>query len=95
MINVIAGGISGGSKRPWDESEYCAQVNPNTIIVLSFTHADMPTGKRKENEPLVITETIDGFEVHRIFIDQSSSVDILLWDLFLKLGLGTKDLVLH
>jgi hypothetical protein len=38
-------------------------------VVLSFTNAHLPVGKIRENEPLVITAMIDGFEVHRIFVD--------------------------
>jgi hypothetical protein len=64
-------------------------------VVLSFTKADLPVGKIRENEPLVIIAMIDGFEVHRIFVDQGSSADIIFWSLFEKMGLGTKDLIPH
>ena len=36
-----------------------------------------------------------GFEVHRIFVDQGRSTDIMFWSLFDKLGLGSKDLTPH
>jgi hypothetical protein len=64
-------------------------------VVLSSTKDDLPVGKIRENKPLVITGMIDGFEVHRIFVDQGNSADIIFWSLFEKLGLGTKDLVPH
>jgi hypothetical protein len=64
-------------------------------VVLSFTKVDLPVGKIRENEPLVIIAMIDEFEVHRIFVDQGSSTDIIFWSLFKKMGLGTKDLIPH
>jgi hypothetical protein len=66
-----------------------------TDVILSFTKADLPVGKIRENEPLVITTMIDGFEVHQIFVDQGNLADIIFWSLFEKFGLGTKDLVPH
>jgi hypothetical protein len=66
VINIIAGGITGSSKRPPVEQAYYAQVIPKTNLALSFTQADRPVGKPQDNEPLVIIGIIDGFEVHHI-----------------------------
>lgn len=63
--------------------------------VLSFSGADFSEERVGDNETLVITANLGGYEVHRIFIDQESSTDIMFWDLFDKLGLGSKDLVPH
>jgi hypothetical protein len=95
VINVIAGGIPAKSKRTCDGQELCAQVIPITDVTLSFTKDDFLAGKIRDNELLVITRLLDDFEVHRIFVDQGSSANIVLWSLFEKLGLGTRDLVLH
>jgi hypothetical protein len=64
VINVIAGGIVTKSKRSRTERELCAQVTPMPDVVLSFTKADFPVGKIRENELLVITAMINDFEVH-------------------------------
>jgi hypothetical protein len=46
-------------------------------VILSFTNTDFPIEKIIENDPLVITGLIDGFEVHRIFMDQGSLADTI------------------
>jgi hypothetical protein len=84
LINVIAGGIVAKSKRTRTEQELCAQVTSMSDVILSFTKADLPVGKIRENESLVIIAMIDGFEIHRIFVDQGKSVDIIFWSLFKK-----------
>ena len=48
-----------------------------------------------DNELLIIAANLNGFEVHRIFIDQGSSADIMFWSLFDKMGLGSKELIPH
>ena len=63
--------------------------------MLSFSDADFPEERIWDNEPLVIAANLNGFEVHRIFIDQGSSADIMFWSLFDKMGLGSKDLIPH
>jgi hypothetical protein len=60
---------------------------------LSFSDADFPEERVRDNEPLVIAANLNGFEVHRIFFDQGSSADIMFWSLFDKMGLGSKDLI--
>jgi hypothetical protein len=62
---------------------------------LSFSDADLPQEQVRNNEPLLIDTNMAGFEVHRIFVDQGSSADIMFWSLFDKLGLGSKDLIPH
>ena len=59
--------------------------------MLSFSDADFPEERIWDNEPLVIATNLNGFEVHRIFIYQVSSADIMFWSLFDKMGLGSKD----
>ena len=44
---------------------------------------------------MVLAANLNGFEVHRIFINQGSSADIMFWSLFDKMGLGSKDLIPH
>jgi hypothetical protein len=78
-----------------DGLDYCARVTPKIDVALSFTQADMSTGKPQDNEPLVIIGIIDGFEVHQVFVDQGSLVNIMFWSLFEKLRLHTKDLIPH
>jgi hypothetical protein len=45
--------------------------------VLSFSDADFSEEPIRDNEPLVVAANLNDFEVHRIFIDQGSSADIM------------------
>ena len=82
-------------KRTRDARESCSQVASIANLVLSFSYADLPEERVRDNEPLVIAANLNGFEVHRIFIDQGSSTDIMFLSLFYKMGLGSKDLIPH
>jgi hypothetical protein len=66
-----------------------------TNPILSFSDADLLQEQVRDNEQLLIPANLAGFEVHRIFVDQGSSTNIMFWSLFDKLGLGSKDLIPH
>ena len=64
-------------KKTRDTRDSCSQVAQVTNLVLSFSDADLPQEQVRDNESLVIAANLAGFEVHRIFIDQGSSTDIM------------------
>ena len=95
-IHVIAGGIRDqGKKRAREPDQGCGQVDPVSQLTLSFSTLDLPKHRPRDDDPMVVTGVIHQFKVHRIFVDQGSSADIMFWGLFDKLGLGSKDLTPH
>jgi hypothetical protein len=44
---------------------------------------------------LVVSVEMEGYKVKCIFVDQGSSVEIMFWDIFRKLGLKEKELIHH
>jgi hypothetical protein len=79
VIQVIAGGESpkGLEDRKWDARDSFSQVVQVTNLVLSFSYADLQKEQVRDNEPLVVAVKLGGDEVHRIFIDQGSSTNIM------------------
>jgi hypothetical protein len=82
VIQVIAGGASlkvlDDKKRTREARDSCSQVTSIAYPILSFSDANLPEECIWDSEPLVIATNLSGFEVHRIFIDQGSSADIML-----------------
>jgi hypothetical protein len=99
VIQVIAGGTSWRGfedrKRTRDARDSCSLVAQVKNPILSFSDTDLPQEHVRDNEPLVIAASMAGFEVHRIFVDQGNSADVMFWSVFDKLGLGSKDLTPH
>jgi hypothetical protein len=81
VIQVINGSASikglDDKKRSQDARDLCSQVAQVTNPILLFSDVDLPEERVRENEPLVAAANLEGYEVHRIFIDQGSSVDIM------------------
>jgi hypothetical protein len=51
-------------------------------MTLAFSEDDLLIDDTISNAPLVISASMAGYEVKRLFVDQESSVDIMFWDLF-------------
>ena len=54
---------------------------------ITFTNHDFKAIDPKQDDPMVITVAIDEFAVLKTLVDQGSSVDILYWKTFKKLGI--------
>jgi len=54
---------------------------------ITFTDRDFKAIDPKQGDPMVITVAIDEFAVMKTLVDQGSSVDILYWKTFKKLGI--------
>ncbi|MCS5023647.1 hypothetical protein L2V44_14250, partial [Staphylococcus aureus] len=45
-----------------------------------------------EDQPMIISASIGGFRVERVFVDEGSAKDIIFWDCFERMGLTKWDL---
>ena len=59
---------------------------------LCFTKADLGDVVPYEDDPIVISIVTVGRRVHRVLIDQGSSVDVMFWVTFNKLQLSLDQL---
>jgi hypothetical protein len=57
-------------------------------LVIGFTDDDYEGVSRPHSDTLVVTLMIANHNVHRILVDNGSSVDILYWSAFEKLRLS-------
>ena len=55
---------------------------------LVFTRADLRDVVPHDNDPVVISVVTTGRKVHRVFVDQGSSADVMFWSTFNKLQLS-------
>jgi len=99
-INTILGGFSGGGCTASQSKRYAREVmtidvrEPNWPVKpdLYFTKVDLRDVVPHENDPMVISIVIVGRRVHRVLIDQGSSVDVMFWGTFNKLQLSSDQL---
>jgi hypothetical protein len=68
------------TKRTRDERDYCMAVKVIRRMTLAFLEDDLPIDETGSNAPLVITTSMAGYEVKRLFVDQGSSTEIMFWD---------------
>lgn len=59
---------------------------------ITFTEDDARHVHHPHNDALVIKALIGGFNVHRVLVDNGSSVNILAYDTYQKMGLLNKEL---
>ncbi|GAV71192.1 hypothetical protein CFOL_v3_14686 [Cephalotus follicularis] len=65
---------------------------PRTDQVTTFIDIDYDCIQTPHNDAMVVTLTVANFEVNRVLIDNGSSTDIMFYDIFEKLKLGTNRL---
>ena len=58
-----------------------------TLPPITFTDDDFNIHDPDQEDPIVILATITNWQVHKILVDQGSSVDVLYWYTFLKLNI--------
>ena len=94
-INTISGGFSGGGCTASQRKKYTQEVMAMEVqetdqtpdVDLVFTKADRQDVIPHDNDPVVILVVTAGRRVHRILVDQGSSVDVMFWSTFNKLQL--------
>ena len=68
------------------------RAKTNVPLVLSFSEADKQGTIQPNDDALVVTLRIGGYDVKRVMIDQGSAAEIMYPDLFKGLGLKSEDL---
>ena len=94
VINTIAGGFAGGGPSASGRKKHLRNVQvvhhvytrmTRSIPPITFTDRDFKAIDPKQDDPMVITVTIDEFTMMKTLVDQGSSADILYWKTFKKL----------
>ncbi|XP_031097184.1 uncharacterized protein LOC116001447 [Ipomoea triloba] len=102
VIHVIFGGPEGGDtqseRKKWAWNLYVGEVvrqphekKPRREPI-TFTDDDLPDGPLPHRDALAITLDINNVIVHRVLVDTGSSVNVMYYDTFTKLGLSRKQL---
>ena len=98
-IHTIAGRFSGGGCTASQRKKYARSVmsvevfedhSPNVDI--TFTKGDLRDVVPHDNDPIVISLVTAGRTIHRVLVDQGSSVDVMFWPTFEKLQLSPDQL---
>ncbi|XP_068461718.1 uncharacterized protein [Phaseolus vulgaris] len=99
-INTISGGFSGGGCTASQRKRYAREVmtvekrDPDQSVEpdLLFTKVDLRDVVPHEDDPVVILIMIVGRGVHRVLINQGSSIDVMFWVTFNMLQLSPDQL---
>ena len=94
-IHTISSGFSGGGYTASQCKRYvrlvmsvAEQVVDDSLDVdLTFTKDDLRDVVPHDNDPVVVSVVTAGRKVHRVMVDQGSSVDVMFWPTFNKLQL--------
>jgi len=95
-VHTISGGFSGGGPTASQRKKYVRSVrsvaeefpdDPRESDLV-FTRADLRDVIPHDNDPVVISIVTAGRKVHRVLVDQGSSVDVMFWSTFNKLQLS-------
>ena len=68
------------------------EVDQTPDVDLIFTTADLQDVVPHDNDPVVVSVVAVGRKVHRVLMDQGSSVDVMFWSTFNKLQLSPDQL---
>ncbi|KAL0373135.1 UNVERIFIED_CONTAM: hypothetical protein Scaly_0995100, partial [Sesamum calycinum] len=101
VIHTIAEGPAGGdsatSRKRYvrylesDRRSYqIMSVDKDDEII--FEQKDLEANEGSQNDPMVIRMAIANFIVHKVLVDNGSSVDILFMDVLRKMGIGIASL---
>ncbi|XP_019167690.1 PREDICTED: uncharacterized protein LOC109163402 [Ipomoea nil] len=96
-IHFIYGGPAGGDtpteRKKWSRQLYVGEVvslpkgKKQRREAITFSDEDLPEGPLPHRDALVIKMDINDMIVHRILVDTGSSVNVMYYDAFTKLGL--------
>ena len=65
---------------------------PRLDTTITFSDSDMESYQHPHDDPLVIRAVVANKTVHKVLIDNGSSVDIILASAFDKIGIGREKL---
>jgi len=99
-INTISGGFQGGGCTASQWKKYVREVMAVEVqevdqtpdVDLVFTKANRQDVIPHDNDPIVISLVTLRRRVHRVLVDQGSSVDVMFWLTFNKLQLSPDQL---
>ena len=104
-INVIFGGFAGGGESSLARKAHLHRIKsretlevqvvsklPRLDITITFSDSDMEGYQHPHDDPLVIRDIMANKTVHRVLIDNWSSIDIIFASMFDKMGIGREKL---
>ncbi|XP_020235255.1 uncharacterized protein LOC109815074 [Cajanus cajan] len=94
-FNTIAGGFSGGGLTSAARKRYSHSVllvsdwvRP-TRPTITFSDSDFEGVSPHEDDPIVVSAIVMGYNVKRVLVDQGSSADIMFWEAFVGMKIPT------
>jgi hypothetical protein len=95
VINTIAGGFAGGGESNSARKRHLQEImtiksgleKVKRHPVISFSADDFCGYDGKQDDPMALYVETMKFTIKRVLVDQGSSIDILFWTAFEKLGL--------
>src|SRR5262249_51384645 len=86
VIRMISGGSRAGGDSRGKRKDYAREVNklgqpsklPRPKEPISFSDEDLEGVRHPYDDPLVISASIDDFDVHRLLVDNGSGPDICI-----------------
>ncbi|XP_020206004.1 uncharacterized protein LOC109791150 [Cajanus cajan] len=98
-FNTVAGGFAGGGVTSTARKRYTCSVllvlkfhrSPQPSI--SFSDADYKGVAPHEDDPIVVSTIVMGYNVKRVLVDQGSLADILFWETFVGMKIPNDRLV--
>ncbi|XP_020224171.1 uncharacterized protein LOC109806206 [Cajanus cajan] len=87
-FNTVAGGFAGGGPTSAARKRYSRSVLTVSEFrrppqpEISFSDSDYEGVAPHEDDPVVVSAIVMGYNVKRVLIDQGSSADILFWETF-------------
>ncbi|XP_074375272.1 uncharacterized protein LOC141717046 [Apium graveolens] len=101
MINTIFGGPTDAGSSKNSRKAYTREVmhivgeapkRARTGVAMTFDDFDLEEVKFPHDDPLVITPIIGNSPVKRVLVDNGASVDILLYDTYIRMGYNDSQL---
>ena len=104
-INVISGGFTGGGESSSARKAHLRSIrsgetlevqvvskSPRLDTTRTFSNSDMEGCQHPHDDPLVIRAIMANKTVHKVLIDNGSSIDIIFVSAFDKMGIGREKL---
>ncbi|XP_019181978.1 PREDICTED: uncharacterized protein LOC109177132 [Ipomoea nil] len=99
IVDGPEGGDSANTRKAWARQLYVGTVygreegsKKACREPITFTDKDLPTGETPHRDALVIAMDVNGVVVRRILVDTGSSVNVLYFETFTKMGLTREQL---
>ena len=104
-IHVISGGFTGGGESSSARKAHLCSIKlgevlevqavsklPQLDAAITFSDSDLEGCQQPHDNPLVIRAIVANKTVHRVLVDNGSSVDIIFASAFDKMGIGREKL---